>query len=196
MITYALCVTTEGSGFIGAWTAGLAFGIHLRRTSADQGIHTQDSDPAQNTRFTERLGLLLASLSFLVFGAVILGPTLQHLTWRTVVYALLSLTILRMLPVALALAGTGLRTASVAYIGWFGPRGLASLVFGLLALEEHLPGETLLSEVIGVTVGLSILLHGASAPFLGNRYGEWFTRTLRVEPNLRENALAHEDAPR
>ncbi|WP_329376702.1 cation:proton antiporter [Streptomyces sp. NBC_01351] len=196
VITYALCVTTEGSGFIGAWTAGLAFGIHLRRTPADQGIRTQDSDPAQNTRFTERLGLLLASLSFLVFGAVILGPTLQHLTWRTVVYALLSLTILRMLPVALALAGTGLRAASVAYIGWFGPRGLASLVFGLLALEEHLPGGNLLSEVIGVTVGLSILLHGASAPFLGNRYGEWFTRTLRAEPNLRENTLAHKDAPR
>ncbi|WP_327381512.1 cation:proton antiporter [Streptomyces sp. NBC_01207] len=196
VITYALCVTTEGSGFIGAWTAGLAFGIHLRRTPADRGIRTQGSDPAQDTGFTERLGLLLASLSFLVFGAVILGPSLQHLTWRTVVYALLSLTILRMLPVALALAGTGLRAASVAYIGWFGPRGLASLVFGLLALEEHLPGGTLLSEVIGVTVGLSILLHGASAPFLGNRYGEWFTRTLRVEPNLRENALAAKDAPR
>ncbi|MFA7761611.1 cation:proton antiporter [Streptomyces sp. NPDC048723] len=196
VITYALCVTTEGSGFIGAWTAGLAFGIHLRRPPADRGIRIQDSDPAQGTGFTERLGLLLASLSFLVFGAVILGPALQHLTWRTVVYALLSLTVLRMLPVALALAGTGLRAASVAYIGWFGPRGLASLVFGLLALEEHLPGGTLLSEVIAVTVGLSILLHGASAPFLGNRYGEWFTRTLRVEPNLRENALAHEDAPR
>ncbi|WP_406187123.1 cation:proton antiporter [Streptomyces sp. NBC_01006] len=196
VIAYALCVTTEGSGFIGAWVAGLAFGIHLRRTPPDQGIRTQDGHPAQSTRFTERLGLLLASLSFLVFGAVILGPTLQHLTWRTIVYALISLTILRMLPVTLALAGTGLRAASVAYIGWFGPRGLASLVFGLLALEEHLPGGTLLSEVIGVTVGLSIILHGASAPFLGNRYGEWFTRTLRLEPNLRENALAREDAPR
>uniref|UniRef100_A0AAU2K004 Cation:proton antiporter n=1 Tax=Streptomyces sp. NBC_00049 TaxID=2903617 RepID=A0AAU2K004_9ACTN len=196
VITYALCVTTEGSGFIGAWASGLAFGIHLRRTPAGQGVRTQDPDPAQNTSFTERLGLLLASLSFLVFGAVLLGPALQHLTWRTVVYALLSLTLLRMLPVALALAGTGLRAASVAYIGWFGPRGLASLVFGLLALEEHLPGETLLSEVIGLTVGLSILLHGASAPFLGNRYGAWFTRTLRAEPNLRENALAQEDAPR
>ncbi len=63
VITYVLCVTTEGSGFIGAWTAGLAFGIHLRRTPADRGIRIQDSDPAQNARFTERLGLLLASLS-------------------------------------------------------------------------------------------------------------------------------------
>jgi NhaP-type Na+/H+ or K+/H+ antiporter len=195
-VTYALCLMGEGSGFIGSWAAGLAFGIHLRRTPTDLGLRPQDSDPAQSTRFTERLGLLLSSLSFLVFGAVILGPTLQHLTWRMVVYALLSLSVLRMLPVALALIGTGLRATSVAYIGWFGPRGLASLVFGLLALEEHLPGGTLLSRVIAVTVSLSVVLHGASAPFLGNRYGAWFTRTLRQEPNLRENALAHDHTPR
>ncbi|WP_427165793.1 cation:proton antiporter [Streptomyces sp. C1-1] len=195
-VTYALCLMGEGSGFIGSWAAGLAFGIHLRGTPTGLGLRPQDSDPAQSTRFTERLGLLLASLSFLVFGAVILGPTLQHLTWRMVVYALLSLTVLRMLPVALALIGTGLRVTSVAYIGWFGPRGLASLVFGLLALEEHLPGGTLLSRVIAVTVSLSVILHGASAPFLGNRYSAWFTRTLRQEPNLRENALAHDHTPR
>ncbi|WP_314249845.1 cation:proton antiporter [Streptomyces sp. DSM 40907] len=195
VIAYVLCAMVEGSGFIGAWVAGLAFGIHLRRTPAGLGIPPQDSDPAQSTRFTERLGLLLASLSFLVFGAVILGPTLQHLNWRMVLYALFSLTVIRMLPVALALVGTGLRPASIAYIGWFGPRGLASLVFGLLALEEHLPGGTLLSEVIAVTVGLSIILHGASAPILGDRYGTWFTRTLRKEPNLRENALARHDNP-
>ncbi|MFD3329373.1 cation:proton antiporter [Streptomyces sp. NPDC058701] len=194
VIAYVLCVTVEGSGFIGAWAAGLAFGIHLR-TPADLDTSPRDSDPAQSTEFTGRLGLLLASLSFLVFGAVILGPTLQHLNWRMVLYALLSLTVIRMLPVALALAGTGLRPASLAYIGWFGPRGLASLVFGLLALEEHLPGGTLLSDVIAVTVGLSIMLHGASAPLLGDRYGTWFTRTLRKEPNLRENALARDDGP-
>lgn len=196
VIAYVLCAMAEGSGFIGAWVAGLAFGIHLRRTPVGLGIPPRDSDPAQSTGFTERLGLLLASLSFLVFGAVILGPALQHLTWRMVLYALLSLTVIRMLPVALALAGTGLRRVSIAYIGWFGPRGLASLVFGLLVLEEHLPGGTLLSEVIAVTVGLSIILHGASAPILGDRYGTWFTRTLRKEPNLRENALAQHDNPR
>ncbi|MFJ6905389.1 cation:proton antiporter [Streptomyces griseoluteus] len=195
-VAYALCVMGEGSGFIGAWAAGLAFGVHLRRTPAEPHLRPADSDPVHSTTFTERLGLLLASLSFLVFGAVILGPTLQHLTWRMVVYALLSLTVLRMLPVALALIGTGLRAASVAYIGWFGPRGLASLVFGLLASEEHLPGGTLLSGVVAVTVGLSVVLHGASAPFLGNRYGAWFTRTLSREKNLRENALAPEGTPR
>lgn len=195
VIAYVLCAMVEGSGFIGAWVAGLAFGIRLRRTPTDLDIPAQDSDPAQGTRFTERLGLLLASLGFLVFGAVILGPTLQHLNWRMALYALFSLTVIRMLPVALALAGTGLRPASIAYIGWFGPRGLASLVFGLLALEEHLPGGSLLSDVVAVTVGLSILLHGASAPILGDRYGAWFTRTLRKEPNLRENALAQDDGP-
>ncbi|WP_031154383.1 cation:proton antiporter [Streptomyces xanthophaeus] len=196
VIAYVVCTAAEGSGFIGAWVAGLAFGIRMRRTITGPDLLPRNLDPGQSTRFTERLGLLLASLSFLVFGAVILGPVLQHLSWRPVVYALISLTVIRMLPVALALAGTGLRPASVAYIGWFGPRGLASLVFGLLAFEEHLPGGTLLSEVIAVTVGLSILLHGATAPFLGNRYGAWFNRTLGVNPNLRENALAQDDTPR
>ncbi|CAM5563324.1 cation:proton antiporter [Streptomyces avidinii] len=196
IIAYALCVSAEGSGFIGAWVAGVAFGIQLRRTPADGDTRAQGVEPEESTRFTERLGLLLASLSFLVFGAVILGPVLQHLTWRPVVYGLISLTVVRMLPVALALAGSGLRPASVAYIGWFGPRGLASLVFGLIAFEEHLPGGRLTSEVVAVTVGLSILLHGATAPYLGNRYGAWFARSLRDEPNLRENALAQDDTPR
>ncbi|OKI16327.1 cation:proton antiporter [Streptomyces sp. CB03911] len=195
VVTYVLCVAVDGSGFIGAWAAGLAFGVVLRRAQTARATGVNSPDPAQNTRFTELLGLLLAPLSFLVFGAIILGPVLEHLTWRTVVYALISLTVVRMLPVALSLIGTNLRPASVAYIGWFGPRGLASVVFGLIAFEEHLPGTALLTEVIAVTVGLSIVLHGASAPFLGDRYGDWFARTLPTEPNLRENALASESAP-
>ncbi|AZK95068.1 MULTISPECIES: cation:proton antiporter [Streptomyces] len=195
VITYAVCSGVEGSGFIGAWAAGLAFGSRLRGSSSDRSTRTGGPDPARSAEFTRQLGLLLSSLSFLAFGAVILGPALQHLTWRIVVYALLSLTVIRMLPVALALVGTGLRAASVAYIGWFGPRGLASLVFGLLAFEEHLPAMTQLNGVIAVTVGLSVLLHGVTAPFLGDRYGDWFARKVRAEPDLRENALAAGDAP-
>ncbi|WP_406280391.1 cation:proton antiporter [Embleya sp. NBC_00896] len=190
VVTYVLCVAVDGSGFIGAWVAGLAFGVGSRRPRPARAGRVNGTDATQSTRFTELLGLLLASLSFLVFGAVILGPVLERLSWRTVVYALISLTVVRMLPVALSLIGTGLRPASVAYIGWFGPRGLASVVFGLLAFGEHLPGTALLTEVVAVTVGLSVVLHGASAPFLGNRYGDWFTRTLPTEPHLRENALA------
>ncbi|MFI6661226.1 cation:proton antiporter [Streptomyces sp. NPDC050523] len=195
VIAYAVCVAAEGSGFIGAWVAGLAFGSRLRGASSGQNARSHTPDPTQMTTFSEQLGLLLASVSFLAFGAVILGPTLQHVTWRMVVYALISLTVIRMLPVALSMAGTGLRSVSVAYIGWFGPRGLASLVFGLIAVEEHLPGMTQVSGVIAVTVGLSVLLHGATAPILGNRYGDWFARTLRTEPDLRENALAADIAP-
>jgi len=191
VIAYAVCVAADGSGFIGAWAAGLAFGSRLRDTPSGQSARTDNPDPAESTRFSEQLGLLLASVSFLTFGAVILGPALQHLTWQMVIYALISLTVIRMLPVALALTRTGLRNVSVAYIGWFGPRGLASLVFGLIAVEEHLPGTTLLSGVIATTVGLSVLLHGATAPFLGNRYGDWFARTLRTDLDLRENTLAN-----
>ncbi|MFI6696987.1 cation:proton antiporter [Streptomyces sp. NPDC050433] len=193
VIAYAVCGAASGSGFIGAWAAGLAFGSRLRGASSDRGAHTDGPGPTQSVEFSERLGLLLASASFLVFGAVILGPALQHLTWRMVVYGLISLTVIRILPVALATVGTGLRAVSIAYIGWFGPRGLASLVFGLLAFEEHLPGMTLLSSVVAVTVGLSVLLHGATAPFLGTRYGDWFAKTLRTEPDLRENALTSDD---
>ncbi|MER6783010.1 MULTISPECIES: cation:proton antiporter [unclassified Streptomyces] len=143
VIAYVPCVMGDGSGFIGAWVAGLAFGGRMRRAPTDRGARVEEEDPTQSTRFTARLGLLLASLSFLCFGAVVLGPVLQHLTWRSVVYALASLTVIRMLPVALSLMGTGLRPASVAYIGWFGPQGLASRVFGLIAFEEHLPGGDL-----------------------------------------------------
>jgi NhaP-type Na+/H+ or K+/H+ antiporter len=193
LIAYTLCGAAEGSGFIGAWAAGLAFGSRLRGAPSGRDTHTDAPDPTQSTEFSKQFGLLLASVSFLVFGAVILGPVLQHLTWRMVVYALISLTVIRMLPVAIAMAGSGLRAVSVAYIGWFGPRGLASLVFGLLAFDEHLPGVTLLSGVIAVTVGLSVLLHGASAPYLGDRYGVWFTRTLPTEPDLRENTLTADD---
>lgn len=187
VVSYALCLTADGSGFIGAWAAGLAFGSRLRAAPLRKPPRVHTGQPAQSTEFAEHLGLLLGSLSFLAFGAVILGPTLQQLTWQMVTYGLISLTAIRMLPVAGALAGTGLRPASIAYIGWFGPRGLASLVFGLIAFEEHLPGGTLVSGVVAVTVALSILLHGATAPFLGSRYGEWFTSMVRVEPGIREN---------
>ncbi|HEY3477415.1 MAG TPA: cation:proton antiporter, partial [Streptomyces sp.] len=147
------------------------------------------------TELAERLGLLLTSVSFLVFGAVLLGPTLQHPTWRMLVYAILSLTVVRLLPVAVALLGTGLRPATVAYAGWFGPRGLASLVFGLIALEDHLAGVKTLSGAVAITVGLSVCLHGASASFLGARYGAWFAH-VRGRTDLREEAHVPEEAIR
>jgi NhaP-type Na+/H+ or K+/H+ antiporter len=179
---YTVAVVTHGSGFIAAWVAGFAFSYALR--SGDRPT----VEVAHTTELTEYLGGLLAMLSLLFFGAVMLGPALQHLSWRIVGYAVLSLTVVRMLPVALALVGAGLKRPTVAYIGWFGPRGLASVVFGLLIVEEHVHAVELISWVVSVTVGLSVLLHGASAAILAARYGRWYERAA-TKPGLRENAI-------
>ncbi|MGW5781743.1 cation:proton antiporter domain-containing protein [Streptomyces sp. NPDC003863] len=180
--SYTLAVVLDGSGFIAAWVAGFALGVSLR-----QGAPAVAPPGGEDTAaLAARLAELLASLSFLVFGAVLLGPALEHLDWRIVTYAVLSLTVVRMLPVALSLAGTGLALPTVGYIGWFGPRGLASVVFGLLVVEEHVPGVQLLGRVVAVTVTLSVLLHGASAVFLANRYGAWYDKAAARRPGLRE----------
>lgn len=177
---YTLATVTHGSGFIASWVAGLAFAGALRG-----GGEPVAAEVGRSTELAEYLGGLLAMLSLLFFGAVLLGPALQHLSWRIVGYALLSLTVIRMVPVALALAGSGLRRPTVAYVGWFGPRGLASVVFGLLVAEEHVTGVELIGRVVAVTVGLSVLLHGASAALLATRYGRWYERAA-AEADLRE----------
>ncbi|TJZ44557.1 hypothetical protein FCH28_29945 [Streptomyces piniterrae] len=176
---YTLADTTDGSGFIAAWIAGFAFSAALRT-----GSPPETEKAARPAELAETIADLLAAMSFLVFGAVLLGPALEHLSWRIVGYAVLSLTVVRMLPVALSLIGTGLRAPTVAYIGWFGPRGLASLVFGLLVVEEHVPGVVLVGRVVAVTVGLSVLAHGMSAVAVARRYGQWCEAAggVRVPP--------------
>ncbi|MER7753739.1 cation:proton antiporter [Kitasatospora sp. NPDC097643] len=179
---YGLAVVTEGSGFIAAWVAGFAFAYALRHSEPpvpEEGDRTAD--------LAEYLGALLAMLSLLVFGAVMLGPALQHLDWRIVGYALLSLTVVRTVPVLVALAGARLRPPTLAYIGWFGPRGLASIVLGLLVAEQHVRGVELITRVVAITVGLSVLLHGASAVVLSERYGRWYERAAAATPGLRES---------
>ena len=186
----------DGSGFIAAWVAGFSFGFALRRFRATGAATAPEEGSDRIADFTEHLGGLLASVSLLVFGAVLLGPTLEDLSWRVVGYAVLSLTVVRMLPVAVALAGSGLRPPTVAYIGWFGPRGLASVVLGLLVLEEHVRGVGLLGRVVAVTVGLSVLLHGVSAVALADRYGRWHEETTATGRELRETAPVPEAGQR
>jgi NhaP-type Na+/H+ or K+/H+ antiporter len=95
----------------------------------------------------------------------------ESLTWQIVLYAVLSLTVIRMVPVALALVGSGLSRPTVALVGWFGPRGLASVVFALLALEElGNPAARHAVAVITVTVLISVVAHGATADPLAIRY--------------------------
>jgi len=180
---YCACLTLDGSGFIGAWVAGLAFGGSLRREPAPR-----QADVRATGRLAEQLADLLSSLSFFVFGAALLGPALQHFAWHDLAYAAASLTVVRMLPVSLALLGSRLRPPTVGYIGWFGPRGLASIVLGLLVLEEHIPGGLALANVIALTVGLSVLAHGITATPLADRYARWYVAAAARTPRLRESA--------
>lgn len=160
---FALAEAAGGNGFVAAFVAGVAFGTAARDYCA--GIYDFAEDEAQ----------LLALLTFLFFGAALAWPALDDLSWRVVIYAALSLTLVRMVPVGLALIGARLKPPTIAYIGWFGPRGLASILFGLFILEEaELPvGDALFVTVVG-TVLLSVALHGASSVVLSERYATWF----------------------
>jgi NhaP-type Na+/H+ or K+/H+ antiporter len=157
---YASSVAVHGNGFIAAFVGGLAFGTASGRRG----------EPL--VPFVEETGALVSLLVWLAFGVVAVTVALQSLTWQIALYAVLSLTVIRMAPTAAALAGARLGRAAVVLVGWFGPRGLASVVFALLALEDL--GEPAASQavaVITVTVLLSVIVHGATADPLARRYG-------------------------
>ena len=122
-------------------------------------------------------------MTFIVFGAVALGPNLHVVDWQIALYAVLSLTVIRMAPVWLALLGSGARPPTVAYTGWFGPRGLASIVFAVIVLEgselEHI--ETMVAAV-AITVALSVFAHGVTAVPLTTAYARWFDAQPRPPP--------------
>jgi NhaP-type Na+/H+ or K+/H+ antiporter len=162
-LAYGLAAALGGSGFIAAFLAGGLFG----------GLVSRESEEA--ARLSEEVGGVLDGVTFVVFGAILLGPSLSHLSWRIAAYALLSLTLVRMLPVAIAMLGTRPRAPTVAFLGWFGPRGLASIVFAVIVVQEsHLPQTRTILLVTYVTVGLSVLAHGLSAAPLAGRYAHWY----------------------
>jgi NhaP-type Na+/H+ or K+/H+ antiporter len=106
---------------------------------------------------------------------VLLGPALKQLSWQLVVYAALSLTLVRMLPVALAMIGSGASWRTVGFLGWFGPRGLASIVFAVLSVQEaHLTGATTILLAAYLTIGLSVFAHGITAAPLSRGYARWY----------------------
>ena len=162
---YASAVALHGNGFIAAFVGGLAFG-----TTA--GRRGQPLIP-----FVEETGALVSLLVWLAFGAVAVAPAVEVLNWQIVLYAVLSLTVIRMAPVAAVLIGARLDRATIALVGWFGPRGLASVVFCLLALEE-LGGAAAdhAAAVITITVVLSVVAHGATADPLATRYARHLAR--------------------
>jgi len=122
-------------------------------------------------------------VTFVLFGAVLLGPAIRDLDWQIALYAVLSLTVIRMLPVAISMLGTGVRRPTVAFLGWFGPRGAASIVFALLVLEEEgLPHESTVLTTAFITVGLSVLAHGVTAAPIATRYADWHDARVAETP--------------
>jgi NhaP-type Na+/H+ or K+/H+ antiporter len=115
--------------------------------------------------------LVAVALVILLFGAVMVPGAIGSFSGAAFVYAVLSLSVVRMVPVALSLLGSGLRAPSVAFLGWFGPRGLASILFALVVVEEgRLTSGPLLEGVVVLTVLLSAVMHGATAYPLARRY--------------------------
>ncbi|MGB7806517.1 MAG: cation:proton antiporter [Actinomycetota bacterium] len=163
LLAYFGSVAIGGNGFIAAFVGGLTFG-----TSTQGSLR-------QPTEFTETLGLFLSFFVWSVFGAIFVGPVLTaRLGAAAIVYAVLSLTLVRMVPVAISLVGTRLRFDTVALMGWFGPRGLASVVFTLVAVEAiHESGAAFdaIVEVATWTILLSVLAHGLTAGPLSRAYG-------------------------
>ena len=156
---YACSLAVHGNGFSAAFVGGLGYG-------AASGKRGERLVP-----YVEESGALVSLLVWLAFGAIAVVPAFEGLTWQTVLYALLSLTVIRMAPVALALAGRKLGHTAVAFVGWFGPRGLASVVFALLALEALGKPAGPAISVIAFTVLLSVVAHGLTANPLAHRYG-------------------------
>ena len=148
------------NGFIGAFVAGLTLGNTARAVCT----------PAYE--FGEAEGQLLGLIVFLIVGGVMVPAALPHWDGRAWLYALASLSVVRMAPVALSLARSGLRPATLAFIGWFGPRGLASILYARIVVGEGLAVSTLLESVVTLTVLLSTFLHGATAYPLARRYGD------------------------
>ncbi len=161
----AACFTSAqilgGSGFIASFCGGLVMGGVTRRTKEEDLAAAEGS------------GDVLSLLTWVVFGAAVLPRALAALTTTTLAYAVLSLTLVRMLPVALALKGLRLHRWSTLFVGWFGPRGLASIVFAVMVFDSSLPHGREVADVITLTVLLSVVLHGLSAAGLVGRYGRW-----------------------
>ncbi|HEX6886894.1 MAG TPA: cation:proton antiporter, partial [Candidatus Nanopelagicales bacterium] len=169
LIAYFGAELAGGNAFVSAFVAGTAF------AGAAGWVEEEESSLALTEALADPLGFAV----WCTFGVIAVPLLVEHAGWAELAFAVLALTLLRMAPVALALLGTGLRPQTVAFVGWFGPRGLATVVFTLLAAQDLELDEDL-TRVIATTcftVLLSVLAHGLSAGPLATRYGAWAQRT-------------------
>jgi len=180
VLSYAGAVAIGGNGFVAAFLGGLLFG---QATKGRLGAPVE---------FSETVGLFMSFFVWTLFGVLFVGPVLTgSVYWAAIGYAVLSLTVVRMLPVALSLTGLGMHRSTWLFMGWFGPRGLASVVFTLVALEDlhaDSPAQSPLVQVATWTILLSVLAHGLTAGFLAPRYGA----AMSALGDIPEMAPAHE----
>ncbi len=168
-------------GFIAAFVGGAVFGGLRRRHGGEVGY------------LIEELGGVLNAVTFIVFGAVLLGPALGATTWQIALYAVLSLTVVRMLPVGIAMLGTRARRPTIEFLGWFGPRGLASIVFAVILVEEGGLPHLDLIVTTNPAHGRSLMLaHGLTAAPLADRYATWYESHPRDRlPPLESRSTTH-----
>jgi len=148
---FAAAQAAGGSGFIACFVGGLLL----------SGLHARHKE--ELLRGAAHMGEALALLTWVVFGGIVVARMIDRITWPALLYAMLSLTVVRMLPVFLCLIGTRTSTTDKLFIGWFGPRGLATIVFAVLVLDEKLPGNDTIMLAAGWTVLLSVITHGVTA---------------------------------
>ncbi len=161
LLSFLVASEAGGNPFVSAFVGGIVFGA------------TATTDAVESVELTELAGNLLSLVLWFIFGAGFVIPAFEDLDVRIVLYAIASLTVVRMVPVALALLGTGQGRPTVAFVGWFGPRGLASVVFALLAVEELGNGDPrvlVAVNTITVTIVFSIVAHGITGRPLATRY--------------------------
>lgn len=172
VLAWALAELLGGNGFIAAFTGGLVW-------AAVRGVNASTL-----TEFLEDDGQLASLLVWLIFGAMLAGPMLDRVDWRTVAFAAVSLTVVRMVPIAVATVGSGLRSETVLLLGWFGPRGLASIVFALEAIDALGAAEAeVVLVAVGSTVLASVFAHGVTAGPLAAWYAH---RLVRQPPHAPE----------
>ena len=165
----------RASGFLAVWVAGLSAGAVVRGRVDDEAFH-----------LSEEAADALTAIGFLLVGAGLIVPAVGRATPAMVVYAVLSLTVVRIVPVAISMVRTGFAVPTVAYVGWFGPRGLASVVFAGVVVENAVPGAGAITDVVILTVALSLLVHGVSAASGARRYAAWFERVAAADPGMPE----------
>ena len=182
-LAYGLAAPLGGSGFIASFVAGMIFGGARRAPRDAPPLPAQD------------LGALLNAVTFIVFGAAFMRPLLERATWDVALYALLSLTVVRMLPVAIAMLGTRSSPGTVAYLGWFGPRGLASIVFAVLVVHADIPHTSTIVDAAALTVIVSLVLHGLTAAPLTERYARALRRRSPREGLEAASTTVHVPAP-